>query len=148
MSKRSIGYLALSVVLGAFFGFADACLAQNCACPKVPEVEEAFAQSSAVFVGKIENQEESALRQNMLQVQVFVKNKFKWLDELAGKQLTVIYTAPENDPCGFKFQNGFDYLIFAKGNPAFLKVDVCSRTQVLENAQVDQQKLQRILNKK
>ena len=116
--------------------------ADSCSCPKKQELEEAYAQSSAVFIGRVELQEDTVLRPEYQQVRIVVLRKFKWPEELTSQSL-VLYTAKEEAKCGYKFQNGFDYLIFATGTPAFLRVDECSRTEVLEKAQGDQLKLQR-----
>ena len=119
--------------------------AQNCSCPKKPELEESYADSSVVFLGQVENQEDSVVRPEYIEVRLAVQRKFKWLNELSGSQSIVVYTPPEQAKCGYPFQNGFDYLVFAKGNPAFLRVDSCSRTNVVENSQLDREKLQRLM---
>jgi hypothetical protein len=117
--------------------------AETCDCPKKPELEESQTQSSAVFVGRVEGQEDSVLRPQFTQVRMVVLRKFKWVEEFASNQSILVYTHKDEASCGYKFQNGFDYLVFAKGNPAFLRIDACSRTQVMENAQIDLQRLMR-----
>jgi hypothetical protein len=140
--KNKTCYLIFAAVV--FFAPAGAS-AETCTCPKKPELEESQLQSSAVFVGRVETQEDSVLRPQFTQVRVVVLRKFKWLEEFATNQSVLVYTPKDEASCGFKFQNGFDYLIFAKGNPAFLRIDTCSRTQVMENAQLDLQRLMRTI---
>ncbi len=134
---------AFCLVLGA--GDIFTCAAQNCSCPKKPELEEAYADSAVVFLGQVENQEDSVLRPEFIEVRLAVQRKFKWMSELASSQSIVVYTPSEQGRCGYTFQNGFDYLVFAKGNPAYLRVDSCSRTNVIENSQLDREKLQRLI---
>ncbi len=120
----------------------------GCSCLKKAELEDAYKQSSAVFVGRVEVQEDSVLRPDYTQLRMVVLRKFKWLEEFASNQSVLVYTPKLEAKCGIKFQNGFDYLVFATGNPAFLRADSCTRTQVLENAQMDQQMLLRMFQNK
>jgi hypothetical protein len=115
-----------------------------CSCKGQPQLEEALARSSVVFIGRVESQKDSSLRPGYRQIRIAVLRKFKWLDDLTKLEYVVLFTPKESALCGFSFQNGFDYLVFAHGNPAFLKTDSCSRTEVLDKALLDQQKLIRL----
>lgn len=118
-----------------------------CLCSSKPEVETAYNESSCVFIGRVEESQTSALRPTMIQVKMTVLRRFKFFEDISGADTVVLWTPNSKDSCGITFQPGFDYLVFTKGNPAYLTVNSCSRTEVLEKAMLDQQRVQKMLNK-
>lgn len=118
-----------------------------CSCSEKPSLEESLKKSSLIFVGRVLDQRETAFKPNHTEVRFTVFKKFKGFEEIPkSAEYVVVYTPREESLCGYKFSNGFEYLVFATGSPAFLKVNLCSRTEVLENAQLDQHRLLRLLD--
>jgi len=110
----------------------------ECNCPAKPALKRAFKKSDVVLVGRVEEQKTTPLKPGYMEVTLTILKKFKDDKEMR-RDFIVIYTK-EGD-CGVVFQPGFEYLIFAAGNPAFYTTSSCGRTEVLENAQVDLHRL-------
>ena len=133
----------LLVLFGVVFG-ATADAAASCPCGDKPGLEQALADSSTVFLGRVEEQSASPLKPGYSQVKLVVLRRYKMPEELEKAQVLTVYTPLEAKTCGYKFQSGFDYLVYTEGNPAFLKITSCGRTEILEKATLDQQKLIRL----
>ena len=96
-----------------------------------------------MVVGRVEEQKNNPLKPKYTEVRVTILKRFKNDGELR-REILFFYTPDNKDNCGIKFQPGFEYLIFVSGNPAFYTTDSCSRTEVLENAQVDIHRLAKL----
>ncbi len=116
----------------------------SCDCPAQPSFDDALAKSSVVFLGRVEEIGTSGYKKGFVQIKLFAIKKFKGFEELPTNDIVVMYTPAGQEQCGYKFQNGFEYIIYATGNPAFLQTGACSRTEVLEKAQLDEQRLLRL----
>ena len=114
-----------------------------CKCPTKPGLKASFDASASVVVGRVEEQKNNPLKPKYTEVRVTILKRFKNDGELR-REVLYFYTPDNKDACGIKFQPGFEYLIFVSGNPAFYKTDSCSRTEVLENAQVDIHRLAKL----
>ena len=149
MTKRFIGVtsmLRIVPLLALFLPFAVlsfAVPAQACECDEVG-LDYAYKNASTIFVGRVDEQKPSALKPDFTEVKFVVFRKFKGFEELPNSQFVHLFTPKEQAACGYNFINGFEYLVFADGTPASLKVDHCSRTKLLEKAQLDQQRLIRM----
>jgi len=58
--------------------------------------------------------------------------KYKGLENYPNSESVVVYAPVSTDPCTLKFIKGNDYLVFADGNPAFLKTNSCSMSGLQE----------------
>lgn len=119
----------------------------DCKCPGKPALKAAFDAASIVFVGRVEEQRLTPLKPGFKEIRVTVLTLFKDDEELRRDTL-VFYTPETEEACGYNFQPGFEYVIYASGNPAFYKSSACDRTEVLENASVDLHYLQKLSGKK
>lgn len=140
MEKR----LFLVVYAVMFICFLPGIALADCECPEKPKLEAAYDQATLVFLGRVELQGREPLKPNYKKVKFSVLGKFKWSEEFTDKTVD-IYTPKKKEECGIRFQNGFDYLVFASGNPAFVKTTKCSRTEVLEKARLDHERLRRMV---
>jgi hypothetical protein len=137
------------IILGIFIGCSLIPEAgRACECPVKPALETALAQSSVVFLGRVEEQGSTPYKKDYTEIKFLVLRKFKGFDELPPLPTLVLYTPSESTNCGYKFQNGFEYVVYATGNPAFLQTNSCSRTEVLEKAQLEEQRLIRLTDSK
>lgn len=100
----------------------------DCVPPKDP-IQAADA-SSAVFVGKVVMLDQG--KDNWIAT---LQVKQRWKGDL-DQELTV-YTALSEASCGFKFEKGKDYLVYAVKKDGLLQVSFCSRTKLLSEAKED-----------
>ncbi|MEX1014049.1 MAG: hypothetical protein WDZ80_02730 [Candidatus Paceibacterota bacterium] len=112
-----------------------------CSCiPPVPPTE-AIEQSSAVFSGLVTNLENDEYSRdfnpNPVIVTVEVMDVWKGIDS---SEVT-LETARQSATCGYNFEEGEEYLIYAHGPNNDLSVSACSRTSLLSNAQNDIEEL-------
>ncbi|MCB0324712.1 MAG: hypothetical protein KDD69_14115 [Bdellovibrionales bacterium] len=107
-------------------------------------MEEALKDATLVFVGRVEDQKESAFKKDQMEVKFTVFKRFKGFEEVPNNEYVLIHTPKDSAGCGYNFTNGFEYLVFATGTPAHFRTNLCSRTEVLENAQLDQHRLLRL----
>lgn len=138
------GLLALELLT---IGFVPSEAFAECKCPNKPNLKPAFDAASMVFVGRVEEQRQTPLKPGFTEVKVTVLTRFKDDEELR-RDVLVFYTPDKAENCGYSFQPGFEYLIFASGNPAFYKSSACDRTEVIDNAQVDLHMLTKLTEKK
>ena len=137
-------FLLLSVPSVASFSAGLAAAEAECSCKSKPALKSAYNKASVVVVGRVEEQRTTPLKPGFTEIKITVLRKFKSTDEEAGRDSMVFYTPDSDESCGVNFQPGFEYLIFAAGNPAFYTTTSCDRTQVLENAQVDLHRLMQL----
>lgn len=115
-----------------------------CSCAAQPELESALEKSSIVFIGRVVEQRATPFKKGQTEVKMTVFKRFKGFEDVPESEYLLVYTPDNEGACGVKFQNGFEYLVFAGGTPAFFTVSSCSRTQLLDNAMLDQQRLIRM----
>ncbi len=120
-------------------GVSAATIAQASECAAVPPVEESYAISSSVFVGKVMNVRE---RTRNVKVAFKVYKVFKGtLDDV-----TVILTSFPNDMGqGYPFQLDEQYLVFTYLQDGRDYTRLCTRTKPLSEAAADIKILDRML---
>ena len=128
--KKAV-YISLALVL---FVFASAEKAFACSCeaslePEKKQVQEAFTSSGAIFSGEVIKVNESQTDKNSLLVK-FKATKL-WKGEL--KREIIITTNKDSAMCGYGFEVGKKYLVYANGLKNDLFVDNCSRTTNMSN---------------
>jgi len=125
--KKAV-YISLALVL---FVFASVEQSFACGCAASLEtekrqVQKAFADSVAIFSGKVVEVKDSPTDENRFIVKLKVAQSWKG----AAKREIFITTAKESSMCGYFFQIGEKYLVYANGLKNDLFVDTCSRTAV------------------
>lgn len=112
-------------------GMSSAMIALASECAVVPQLEEAYAGASSVFVGKVMMVRERARD---------VKVSFKVYKVFKGKldDVTVILTSFSNDMGrGYPFQVEEQYLVFTYAQDGRDYTNLCTRTKPLSGAAGD-----------
>ena len=121
---------AATLLLGLM---SSAVLACDCDTPPAPKV--ALKQADAVFAGKVLDVQPLEKGEYPVLVRVQVEANWKGAD----KPEMVLQTGPGYADCGFPFETGRRYLIYAfalKGEKNLIAT-ICSRTKGLADAQED-----------
>ena len=134
--KRPIVYSLVLIILFS----VQAVFSSACSCIVPAPSKESLGQSAAVFLGKVQNIEDTKglfeLGQSSIdpiKVTFEVSKVWKGLDY---KTITVT-TARSGASCGYSFEKGKEYLVYAYGKENDLNAGLCSRTAPVENAQQD-----------
>jgi hypothetical protein len=118
----------------SIFLFASAENFYACSCVSLPEsvkkqVKGAFSDSTAIFEGEV--LEVSNFSKNEFELVVKIKVLNSWKGEQTGE--ITLTTAKFGSMCGYNFEVGKAYLIYANGSKNQLSAYLCSRTAVLSN---------------
>lgn len=124
-------YIYISFVL-AMFLFAAAEKSFACSCVVTPEplkkqIENSYSGADAVFSGEVVEIRESPTEQYSFIVKFKVAKS--WKGE-SGREIT-INTAKDSAICGYNFEIGKTYLVYAFGKNENLLTTNCSRTALL-----------------
>ena len=90
------------------------------------QVKEAYKKSSAVFIGEVI---EVIKNPNVFFVEVRFKVEKTWNSE-SENEITIT-TGRGNGDCGYKFEVGEKYLVYAYGDKNNLGTNICRRTSFL-----------------
>jgi hypothetical protein len=139
--------LKFLLTTAAFVSAGQARAAEQCVCANPPgTVQESLQRSSACFVGRVEQTTKSAIKEGYNEVRMVVLDRFKGLDDIRGSDV-VIYTKRNQHECGMEFLGGQDYIVFATGNPAGLKVDNCLGSGVRDTMIPKEEELRRLVGR-
>lgn len=142
--QGSLGWRSiLSFFAAAVFALLLPNVAWSCTCDPKPDLEQALAEASIVFVGQVKSKIQNPLRKEQWEVKFTVSRKLKGFEEVPGS-IVLVYTPEDFEYCGYRFQEGLDYLVFATGNPAHFQTTSCMRTEVLDKVLTDVHKLIRL----
>jgi hypothetical protein len=124
---KAFRMIALAAVLAGLVS-AEAALACTCAPPPGPQ--ESLTSSDAVFTGTVVSVTPSGgSNQVVFQVESVYKNA-------KCGQVTIV-TALDEAACGYTFQVGTSYLVYASRQQGKLSTGICSRTQPTSSASGD-----------
>ena len=129
--KHLLNVLLLALILTAGHATAFAC---SCAPPEGPSAE--LGRASAVFSGRVmevRGPKGAGRTHGMVEAVFEVGRAWKGA---AGKQISV-YTYSDSAACGYAFEAGRSYLVYAYVGGGRLTTGLCSRTKRLEDAGVD-----------
>lgn len=130
----------LFVIVGAFLLYSTAVSACSCAPPGTPQEE--LNRSDAVFAGQVESIQDSLTSGFMGPGQDYDVT-FDIMRVWKGPETDTlkVKTSSSSASCGYSFQEGEDYLVYANEEyqveDGDLTVSLCSRTASLENAEQD-----------
>lgn len=129
--KHFLYVLLLALIFTAGHATAFAC---SCMSPEGPSVE--LGRASAVFSGRVievRGRKDGDRSLGMVEAVFEVGQVWKGA---AGKRVSV-YTNSDSAACGYSFEAGRSYLVYADGGEGRLTTGICSRTKRLEDAQAD-----------
>jgi hypothetical protein len=131
---RSISIL-LGIVLVLLLAGSDA---NACSCDGRRPTCEAYGAADAVFVGTVIGVAENKPNQSALDV-AFLGYKFSVEQAYSGVTGTQVevFTTPSFGACGFPFQVGGHYLVYARRDKNKLTTSICTRTKPFERASED-----------
>lgn len=142
--KKAV-YISLALAL-CVFASAENAVACSCVASLEPEkkqIRNAFNGAAAIFSGEVVEIIESPTDKNSWLVKLKVAKLWKG----ESKREITITTAKENSMCGYSFEVGEKYLVYANGIKNDLFVENCSRTKNIGN-QSDVKYLTKLKRKK
>jgi hypothetical protein len=128
-------FLGLVIVVSMLAIETEPACACSCA-PPGPPLEE-LASSTAVFTGKVVSITKpfGVFGSSADPVKVTIHVFTFWKSPVA--QTITITTSRSGASCGYTFEKGSEYLVYAYGQENNLAVSLCSRTQPLVTAEED-----------
>ncbi|HEX6289822.1 MAG TPA: hypothetical protein VFZ66_11555 [Herpetosiphonaceae bacterium] len=135
MSRNWIIGLVMVIALGVALIDAPCVFACSCMMPGPPQQELGLA--SAVFTGTVAQQTapQGPAVSSADPVNVAFQVDQVWKGQVP--RSVIVQTARDSASCGFTFQNGGEYLVYAQTIDGQLSVSLCSRTSLLADAQDD-----------
>jgi len=139
-----LGVLALASLAGEPSGASSAAAAESmctCVSPKRPTCE-VWWQTSAIFTGRVTKidivTEEAEDGQTRVKRLVRLRVQERWRG-MQGQRDVTIATGAGGGDCGFQFEQGQAYLIYANQSvqSGRYETGICSRTSLLEDATAD-----------
>lgn len=128
------GIIKILILVCIFTFHSEVFANDKCVCPPKSNLASEFKRNSVVFLGQVvEVRPQFPLHNNYYYVRFLPMKKFKGTENYPNSENVVVYAPVSEDPCTFRFIKGNDYLVFAEGNPAFLKADSCSFTGLQED---------------
>lgn len=124
--RTAIQVISVVCMVLLFSAAASAC---SCAEPDPPD--EALDDSDAVFSGEVVDITEQSRDENLVAFDV----SETWDGPEEGT--LSVSTHPDSATCGYPFEEGTAYLVYAYGSDDDLHVSLCSRTTELEDAEDD-----------
>ncbi|HEY9801759.1 MAG TPA: hypothetical protein V6D25_15485 [Leptolyngbyaceae cyanobacterium] len=100
--------------------------AYACRCASFPSPQEALNNATAVFAGRV-------ISVNTSGSATFSVSQI-WKGEVLQN---LVVTTPSGTSCGFNFQLGQDYLVYASGEKNNLTTALCDRTKELSSAELE-----------
>jgi len=130
-------FLLLVIIVSMLTIETETAYACSCALPGPPDEE--LSNAAAVFTGKVVSLAEpfggfgpiSSADPTKVTFQVYTV----WKGSVS--QTTSITTARSGASCGYTFEKGSEYIVYAHGPDNNLSVSLCSRTQPLDSAEDD-----------
>lgn len=107
------------VSLSAGEAFACSCL-MDTKTPVRKQVKNSFQGATAVFYGEVLEVDRAS------GVKVRFRVERSWKGPLENE--AIVYTMADSAMCGYNFETGRKYLVYASGETAGLSVSLCSRT--------------------
>ena len=124
MKKMVLSAASLLVILQAASAYACSCL------PRTPQ--QSFASAQAVFAGRVID-----VGQQNPASEVRVRFEVSRIWKGQKRPQIVVMTSSSSASCGYSFQVGENYLIYASLQESQLQTGLCSGTKPLSMAQED-----------
>jgi hypothetical protein len=101
--------------------------AEACSCVPAPGALEARADSDAVFAGRVISQRRVAEPDSYARIRVLFRVHRVWKGSM--NRYRIIWTADNSATCGYGFQTGRSYMVYAQRERNTLNTNLCSRTK-------------------
>jgi hypothetical protein len=124
MRKVAFVSLALFILLLSASESSFACSCAPNPKPLKGQVKDAFVESTAIFSGEVISVTPSSEQQVTVKLKVGKSWKGKPAEEIT------LTTASNSAMCGYGFEAGKTYLVYANGEADALMVSICSRTKL------------------
>ena len=134
MSSRPLAALASFVlaILGGVFLLPPQC-AHACSCAMPPGSQDALADSDAVFSGEVVAVEQGTSTARSWGYDTATLRVFEvWKG--SGQGTLEVRTPSQGTACGYHFEEGREYLVYAYTGKQGLEVDSCGATKPLSRA--------------
>lgn len=143
----------LLVFIGTYISCVIVCVAvvfsseaSACPCAKRGTLESDIAKHDVIFVGQVMDIKPAGLLRPGYNLVRFMPMKtYKGKNLMPNLESVTVFTPDTEKECGISFNKRIDYVVFASGNPAFLKVNNCTRTDVQENAKAMLVEMEKII---
>src|SRR5262245_5188817 len=122
------------VLAALLLGLASADAALACSCAPQPEPQQALAGAGAVFTGTVVAVDTT---QTNRQVRLRVEGSWKGARKEINCEEVTISTGLGDADCGFDFQVGTSYLVYADKAQGKLTTNICNRTKPTAQASED-----------
>jgi hypothetical protein len=125
--RSFLGGLIAALASAAALLHVAAVPAHACTCLQSPPPAEALERAAAVFAGRVIAMERDGRERDLhaeYPVRFAVATAWKGVHE----REVVVRTSVSTALCGYPFQVGEDYVVYADGEPGALRVSLCSRT--------------------
>lgn len=132
--KKSTCVTLVLILIGLAIGPGRA---YACSCAPPPSPTVALNQATAVFAGRVTAAAEPGglFSSSADPMTITFHVSQVWKGDVSHPLL--LETASSSASCGYTFEVGRDYLVYAGGAPDRLEVSLCSRTQLLAGATED-----------
>ncbi|HMO17627.1 MAG TPA: hypothetical protein PKA63_05385 [Oligoflexia bacterium] len=119
-----------------------------CRCQPKGSLNDQVSRHDVVFLGQVtEVRSAGGLRPGFKLVRFMPIKRYKGVDLLPNHESITIFTPEDPANCGINFSKRIDYIVFAKGPPAFLQTSSCSMTNIQENMNLEQLELEKLIKK-
>lgn len=131
----------LSLFIFASLFFASIATVSACSCLRPAPPLESLEQSTAVFAGEVVDIKvlDGVVVSSADPVKVTFEVSQTWKGP--DYKTLVLTTARDSASCGYSFEEGEEYIVYAYGESDKLTTNICSRTNILASAQDDLQEL-------
>ncbi len=133
--------MKLRHLLGLVFLVVAPYVASACSCVPPGPPLESLEQSTAVFAGKVTEVEGEVSDTGFFGGELTATFEVTRYWKGVSSSTVQVTTASTGAACGYYFQEGESYLVYAHGVTDDLSVNSCSRTRLMENATEDLQEL-------
>lgn len=123
-------FLTLGLIAALFGGLATAKPVSACSCIAGQTTQDNFDNSAAVFVGTVTEVVDGGTITMMNTVEFDVSRSWKGS---VGAEITVA-TAQDSAACGFNFEEGQEYLVYAYESEGTMETGLCSGTASVADA--------------
>jgi hypothetical protein len=121
-------FAALAIVLGLSTLVWPAAPVAACSCLPPPPPADAFVSATAVFHGRVAQVEPAPEGRDSFMGSILVRFQVDQSWKGPGTAEIQLRTARDSAACGYSFQPGADYLVYASGDSGSLTTNLCSRT--------------------